>query len=375
LFTTCDRWRRRRPAPADAIDGRLGLVGEGRDDDREDQEQPEGDALDLDRHAGEPQRVLHDRDHEHGEHHPGDRASPAEDVDATQEHDGDHGQGHPLPGIGPGAREAGGQDHARERRDRAGQHEQGHPQTLDPHAGEAGRAGALADREDLPAGPRLVQDDAQDDGQGDEDHERPRDQRPRHVAEAQRGELRGEVAHALGPEDDQREATEQGERAQGDDERRQAAARHQQAVHQAAEGTDADDQQDGDPDRHAGRPQEAEHRTGETGHRLDGQVDLAGDDDQRHGDRHDRHLHEGGEQVREVARGQEYRRQAGADDDEGDQDDEQERLPTDDRTGDSPGPSRGAGGGRHRSRLTAVRRWMRRAMNASALTATRITTP
>ena len=54
LLTTCDRWRRRWPTSADAVDGRLGLVGKGRDDDREDQQQPEGDALDLDRHAGEP---------------------------------------------------------------------------------------------------------------------------------------------------------------------------------------------------------------------------------------------------------------------------------------------------------------------------------
>ena len=120
----CDRGRRRWPTSADAVDGRLGLVGEGRDDDREDQQQPEGDALDLDRHAGEPQRVLHDRDHEHGEHDARDRAPPAEDVDAAQEHDRDHGQGHPLPGVGPGAREARCEDHAGQRRDDPGEHEQ-----------------------------------------------------------------------------------------------------------------------------------------------------------------------------------------------------------------------------------------------------------
>ena len=69
-----DRVGRRRPPSADSIDGRLGLVSKGWDDDREDQEQPEGDALDLDRHAGEAERVLHDRHGEDRENDAGDRA-------------------------------------------------------------------------------------------------------------------------------------------------------------------------------------------------------------------------------------------------------------------------------------------------------------
>ena len=72
-LTMWNRVGRRGPTSADSIDGRLGLVSKGWDDDREDQEQPEGDALDLDRHAGEPQRVLHDRDREDREDDAGDR--------------------------------------------------------------------------------------------------------------------------------------------------------------------------------------------------------------------------------------------------------------------------------------------------------------
>src|SRR6188768_2202969 len=59
LLTTSDRGGRGWPSPASAVDGRRGLVSKRGDDDREDQQRPEGDALDLHGHASEPQRVLH----------------------------------------------------------------------------------------------------------------------------------------------------------------------------------------------------------------------------------------------------------------------------------------------------------------------------
>ncbi len=84
---------------------------------------------------------------------------------------------------------------------------------------------------------------------------------------------------------------------------------------------------DGDPDRDPGGPQEAEDRARQAGHRLDRQVDLARDDHEGHRHGHDRHLHEGGEQVREVARREEHRRQLVAEDDEAQQHDDEQRLP------------------------------------------------
>ena len=58
-------------------------------------------------------------------------------------------------------------------------------QARDADAGEPGRAGVLADGVDLAADPRPVEDDAEDDGEGHEDDERPRDRRAGHVAEAE----------------------------------------------------------------------------------------------------------------------------------------------------------------------------------------------
>ena len=48
---------------------------------------------------------------------------------------------------------------------RPGQHEQADLDPGDADAGEAGGAGVLADRVDLPADPRPVEDDAEDDGE------------------------------------------------------------------------------------------------------------------------------------------------------------------------------------------------------------------
>ena len=63
-------------APLGVIDGRSALVSEGWNEDRQDQQQAQGDALDLHRHAGQPERVLHDRDREHGENGSRDGSDP-----------------------------------------------------------------------------------------------------------------------------------------------------------------------------------------------------------------------------------------------------------------------------------------------------------
>ena len=106
---------------------------------------------------------------------PGIVPRAAEDVDPAQEHDGDDGQGHPLPGVGPGARQARGEDHAGQGGDDPAEHEQAGAQPLDAHARVARGPGALADGIDLAPDPRPVEHDAEDECEREEDHERPGD--------------------------------------------------------------------------------------------------------------------------------------------------------------------------------------------------------
>ena len=198
---------------------------------------------------------------------------------------------------------------------------------------------------------------------------------PGHVAEAELGERGREVADAARPEDDQGQAAEQGERAEGHDERRQAAARDEQAVEQAAERADDEDERDRDLERDAGRPQEAEERARQAGHRLDRQVDLAGDDDQGHRQGHDRDLHQGGDQVaRSCRRVRKNGDRALPSDDQPEQGDEQQRLPAREQARSTRGrPGAGAAAALIGCGPPRRPRWSRRRMSASALTATRIT--
>ena len=73
----------------------------------------------------------------------------------------------------------------------------------------------------------------------------------------------GKVADAPRAEDDEGQATEERERAERHDERRQPAACHEQAVEQPAQRADDEDERDGDLERHAGRPEEAEDGAGQ----------------------------------------------------------------------------------------------------------------
>ena len=126
--------------------------------------------------------------------------------------------------VGAGAREARGQDDAGERRDEPGQHEQ--QQILSAAHVDARVAGGLpvlADGEDLAADPGAVEDDAEDAPPG------PR-RRPASTGSACPARSRspnvvntsGKSLMPRGPRTTQREAAEERERAEGDDERRQA---------------------------------------------------------------------------------------------------------------------------------------------------------
>ena len=119
---------------------------------------------------------------------PGIVPRAAEDVDAAEQDDGHDGQGHALRRRRPGrSRGATVRMTPASAAIEPGQHEQADPHPGDADAGVAGRAGVLADRVDLAADPRPVEDDAEDRRRGARKiDERPRDQRPGHVAEAER---------------------------------------------------------------------------------------------------------------------------------------------------------------------------------------------
>src|SRR5690606_32392889 len=77
-------------------------------------------------------------------------------------------------------------------------------------------------------------------------------------------------------------------RPEGDDQGVDVEADHQQAVDQAEAEADAENEGVGEPDRPApDNGDRAPHAGGEGHDRADRQVDAAGDDDQRHADRHD----------------------------------------------------------------------------------------
>ena len=154
------------------------------------------------------------------------------------------------------------EDDAGERRDHARtSDEQRGPERRDADAGVARRVLVLADREDLPADPGPVRDEARRRRRGS--RTRPASTgsgvpgmlpKPKSVKPAGKLLMRPRAEH------DVREAAEEGEGAEGDDERRQAATGDEQAVEEPA--GRAHDQDDGDADleRHAGRPQEARGR-------------------------------------------------------------------------------------------------------------------
>src|SRR5262245_29920067 len=126
------------------FEGRSGLVSKGGNDDRDDEQQPDGDALELGRDVGEPEDVAEDGERGCGEHDAGDRPRAAEDIHATEQHDRDDRQGHALAEVRPGAREAAAQDDAGERCHGPGQDEEQELEPGDPDTRVAGRRDVLA---------------------------------------------------------------------------------------------------------------------------------------------------------------------------------------------------------------------------------------
>src|SRR5487761_2431907 len=261
-LATFDRAGRRVPASASSIAIRPGLASKVGSGDRADQEEPDGYRLILARDAREPQRVLQHGKGEDGKDDARDGALAAVDVDAAEQHDGEDDQRQAGSTDSLRAGEAGGEDHAGERRDDAGQDEERGLQRADPDPGVPGRVLVLADREDLSAEPRAVGDEVEHDAEDREDDQRPGDRRAGDVAEAEGREAPGEVADSGRPQDHVRQAPEQGERAERDDQGWKADPGHEQPVEEPAERSHHEDDRDPDLDRDSRRPQPAEDRAG-----------------------------------------------------------------------------------------------------------------
>ena len=97
---------------------------------------------------------------------------------------------------------------------------------------EPGRFGVRPDRVDLAADPGPVEHDGKDRQQGEEDERRPGETRARDRAEAEVGEVRGIVGDGAVAQDHVGQAAVEGERAKGDDERRQPEPCDEEAVEQ-----------------------------------------------------------------------------------------------------------------------------------------------
>ena len=132
---------------------------------------------------------------------------------------------------------------------------------------------------------------------------------------------RTSLGNALG------EPAEQRQRGQRGDQRRQSDPGDEQAVEQPARRADEHGHGDGEPERQAPvLPGDAENDGREADDRADGEVDAAGDDDQRHRQGDERDLGRQPALVEQVLRIEELIRQQRHEDHAHHQDDEQDRL-------------------------------------------------
>src|SRR3954470_24368428 len=149
--------------------------------DDADEQQDTGDDVLLvgrDVHLGEGHlQVPHDRD---GEDDADDRAAPAEDGDATEEHDGHDVQLEAGAGAVTHRRVLQGEQDAGERAEQAAEHEEPELDAIDPDAGELGRLRLQTDRHHRAAERRVVEYDSEHDRQDEEEDHRPGELAARH---------------------------------------------------------------------------------------------------------------------------------------------------------------------------------------------------
>src|SRR4029079_11447693 len=212
LTRAANRGCRAVPTSLRSVDGGLDPASKRGNDHRHDQEQPDSDALDVGGHVRQPQDVPQHGQREEGEDDAGDRAPAAEDVDAAEEHDRHDDEREPGPDVRSGTGHPRDEDDPGQRRHdtRQDEQEQLEPRDADPRAARGGLI--LADRVQLAADPRAVEEDRQDDGTAEVDGEGPGDREARQAAEPEAGEPVREVADAARSQHHEGETAEERER-------------------------------------------------------------------------------------------------------------------------------------------------------------------
>ena len=137
----------------------------------------------------------------------------------------------------------------------------------------------------------------------------------------------GNVETMFGPEDHDREASVQRQRPDRDGKGRQSEPRDQQAVEHPGADPDHEDHTKGGPHRPAVQHQVTERRAAQAEDGRDREVDLTRDDDQRERKRHDRELADRDTEIEEVPFGQELIRGERPEQRDGEQGDDEPRLP------------------------------------------------
>ncbi len=183
--------------------------------------------------------------------------------------------------------------------------EQAHP-ARDRHSRVACAVGGEADREEAPAVARAVQPPAESEDRGDQDEELRR-QEAAEVALSKEEEARRQAGVVL---DAAREAlggaAEERVRAERDDQGRVAEPADHQRVEGAAEERHQQRDRDGERHRHAAvAPERAQRDRGEAHHRSHREIDAAGDDDRRQGQREKPDLDRQARDFHRVGHGQE----------------------------------------------------------------------
>ena len=160
---------------------------------------------------------------------PGIVPGPAEDVDAAEQDDRHDRQGHALARVGAGARQTRGQDDPASAAIRPDSTNRPILTRVTRTPEKRAALGVLADRVDLAPDPRPVEDDAEDDGE-----QRGRSRTARGSASRARARSRisvnagGKSLTPRGPSTISARPRNRARVPEGDDERRQAGAGHEQ---------------------------------------------------------------------------------------------------------------------------------------------------
>ena len=254
------------------------------DQDRGDQDHADDADLRGAVDAGEPESVA---DVEHDQNRQRDTRDPpgtSEDRDAAEQHDRDHLEFESVGQVTASGSETRREQDSRQAGDERRRDEQRDADGIDLDPRVPGDVGVVTDHIDVATELAAVQDDGGDPEEGDEEQDRER-QRAEQVVLAERVEPARIAADRTVLDENPRRPPPRDQPGERDDERRQLEL----GDHQPLEQTDARrDGQGDDEDQHerqAAALVERGHDAGrEPHHGRNRQVDLAGDDHERHRD-------------------------------------------------------------------------------------------